>query len=215
MTTKRQIHFTADPSKPWAAPGPALPEELRMETTRTATRRRVSRRRLMLHIKQTKEIANLIVSHSLVQPNISKSDSLSLLQSKTQHNQICLYLFDDLWSGEVSLSLSILLKEIFICHSKSNLVSVWFSEHFVQAPFVIGLCLVYIVYPIQTAFLRSKKWIVLVARLGQPGSSGLKHMCYLPNSCFVLQDQNAAGHQLSWAAWEMRIYKYKKCCYRQ
>lgn len=67
-------------------------------------------RRLMLHIKQTKENANLIVSHSLLQPNISKSDSLSLSQSKTLYNQIFLNLFCDLWSGKVSLSFSKLLK---------------------------------------------------------------------------------------------------------
>lgn len=80
----------------------------------------------MLHIKQTKEIANLIVSHSLMEPNISKSDSLSLSQSKTLYNQISLNIFHDLSSGKVLLSLSILLKEIFICYSKSNLASVWF-----------------------------------------------------------------------------------------
>lgn len=83
---KRQICFTADLSKPSVAPRPGFPEERRMEAALTATRRRVSKRRLMLHIKQTKEIANLIVPHSLAQPNISKSDSLSLSQSKTLYN---------------------------------------------------------------------------------------------------------------------------------
>ena len=117
--------FTADMSKPWTGPGPTLPEEQSMETVLTATRCWVSLRRLMLHIKQTKEIANLIVSHSLAQPNISKSDSLSLLQSKTLYNQISLHLFYELGSGKVSLSLSIWLKEIFICHFKSSLVWVW------------------------------------------------------------------------------------------
>lgn len=136
---KRQIHFTADLSKPQTAAGPALPEEHRMETVRMATRHRVSQRRLMLHIKQTKEIPNLIVSHSLVHPNISKSDSLSLLESKTWYNQISLNLFYDLWSGNISLTLSILLKEIFICHFKSNLVSAWFSKRLVGMPHVIGL----------------------------------------------------------------------------
>lgn len=141
----RQICFT---SRPVQTPGPALPEERWMETARMATRRRVSRSRLMLHIKQTKEIANLIVSHSLVQRNISKSDSLSLLQSKIWYNQISRNIFHDLWSDSVSPSLSILLKEIFIRHSKSNLVSVWFSKHLVDAPHVTGLCLVYnVCYP--------------------------------------------------------------------
>lgn len=80
---KRQIYSTVDLSKPQTAPGPALPEEHRMEIIRMATKHRISQRRLMLHIKQTKEIPNLIVSHSIVHPNISKSDSLSLLESKT------------------------------------------------------------------------------------------------------------------------------------
>lgn len=116
---KRQIYFTADLSKPWPTPGPALPKERRMETARTATRRRVSRRRLMLHIKQTKEIANLIVSHSLVQPNISKSDSLSLC--KVKHDAIKFPPIS-LMTYDLAPSRSILLKEIFICHFKSNLV---------------------------------------------------------------------------------------------
>lgn len=94
---RRQICFAADLSESRTAPGSALPKERRIETT---TRRRVSRRRLMLHIKQTKEIANLIVWHSLAQPNITKSDSLSLSQSKTWYNQIPPTLFHDLiWQG--------------------------------------------------------------------------------------------------------------------
>lgn len=142
---KRQIYFTADLSKPQTAPGPGLPEEYKMETVRMAKRHRVSQRRLMLHIKQTKEISNLIVSHSLVHPNISKSDSLSLLESKTWCNQISPNRYHDLWSGNVSLTLPILLKEIFICHWKSNPVSAWFSKHLVGLLHVIGLHLVYII----------------------------------------------------------------------
>lgn len=135
----RQIYSTADLFKPQTAPGPALPEEHGMEMIRMATKHRITQRRLMLHIKQTKEIPNLIVSHSIVHPNISKSDSLSLLESKTWYNQISPNLFHDLWSGNISLTLSILLKEIFICHSKSNLVSAWFSKHLVGVPHIIGL----------------------------------------------------------------------------
>lgn len=126
--------FTVDKSKPLTAPGPAVPEEQWMETMLTATGCWVSRMRLMLHIRQTKEIGNLIVSHSLVQPNISKSDSLSLSQSKTLYNQISLNLLHYLWSGKVPQSLSILLNGIFICHFKSNLVSLWFSKHLVSSP---------------------------------------------------------------------------------
>lgn len=111
-----------------ATSGRALPREWSMETTLSDARCRVSRRRLMLRIKQTKEIANLIVSHSLVQPDISKSDCLSLSQSKTRYNQISLNLFHEWWSGKVSPSLSILLREIFIWHSKSNLLSCGFSK---------------------------------------------------------------------------------------
>lgn len=92
---------------PRTPPGLALPAEPRMETARMATGRRVSPGRLMLRIKQTKEMDNPIVPHSLVQPNISKSDCLALLQSKTWRNQISPYLHHDLWSGKVSPSLSI------------------------------------------------------------------------------------------------------------
>lgn len=81
---------------PRTPPGPALPAEPRMETARMATGRRVSPGRLMLRIKQTKEMDNPIVPHSLVQPNISKSDCLALLQSKTWCNQISPYLHHDL-----------------------------------------------------------------------------------------------------------------------
>lgn len=81
---------------PRTPPGPALPAEPRMETARMATGRRVSASRLMLRIKQTKEMDNPIVPHSLVQPNISKSDCLALLQSKTWCNPISPYLHHDL-----------------------------------------------------------------------------------------------------------------------
>lgn len=81
---------------PRTPPAPALPAELRMETARMATGRRVSPSRLMLRIKQTKEMDNPIVPHSLAQPNISKSDCLALLQSKTWCNQISPYLHRDL-----------------------------------------------------------------------------------------------------------------------
>lgn len=91
----------------------------------------------MLHIKQTKEIVNLIVPHSLVQPHISKSDSLSLLQSKTWSNQISPNLVRlMIWQG-LAESFHIVNRDLY-CRSKSNLVSVCFSKRLVDAPHVIG-----------------------------------------------------------------------------
>lgn len=165
---------------------------------------------------------NPIVWHSFAQPNISKSDSLSLLQSKTWHNQISLYLLHDLWSDNASPSLSILLKEIFICHSKSNPAPVWFSKHLADAPHVIGFCLVYNLCAFQPPRSScSEKWIVLADRQGQKGTNHM--ICYIycalpcpaviffngssecipPLSCQILtrNAQNPAGHQLSRAAW--------------
>lgn len=94
----RQMCYAAELTKTQTAPGSVLPEERWMETT---TRCPLSWKGLMLHIKQSKEIGNLIVSHSLTPPNISEFDSLSLCQSKTRYNPIFLTL--DLASSLMSL----------------------------------------------------------------------------------------------------------------
>lgn len=94
----RQMCLSAELTKTQTAPGSVLPEERWMETT---TRCPLSWKGLMLHIKQSKEIGNLIVSHSLTPPNISEFDSLSLCQSKTRYNPIFLTL--DLASSLMSL----------------------------------------------------------------------------------------------------------------